>query len=141
MCHAFNQISRYLDIYLSFQPIRGCLSMPSIISLFIIYYHIYLTLDSDQLEKDIWLLLKPINDLVISVARLVLLNNELYFEQLPHDTFCWSVGRLVGPSICHNFLKVRKVTLQCSYRSTCLYLEVLNTEVTLSRFELREAKV
>ena len=36
----------------------------------------------------------------------------------------WSVGRLVGwlvgRSVYHNFLKGREVTLQCSYRITCL---------------------
>ena len=37
--------------------------------------------------------------------------NEVY---LPYDPSCRSVGQLVG----HNFLKRRRVTRQCSYRST-----------------------
>ena len=31
----------------------------------------------------------------------------------------WSVEHSVGSSVCHSFLKGRKVTLPCSYRSTC----------------------
>ena len=37
----------------------------------------------------------------------------------------WIVGRSVGLSVvwsvCHNFLKGRKVTLKCYNRSTCLF--------------------
>ena len=29
---------------------------------------------------------------------------------------------LVGSWVCHNFLKGRKVTIRCSYRSTCFVL-------------------
>ena len=36
-----------------------------------------------------------------------------------YDPSCPSVGRLVGWSVCHNFLKGWEVTLPCSYRSTC----------------------
>ena len=35
----------------------------------------------------------------------------------------WSVGWLVGQSVCHNFPKGREVSLLCSYRSTCLTFE------------------
>ena len=42
----------------------------------------------------------------------------------PLMSICRSVRRRlsVGRSVCHNFLKGQKVTLPCSYRSTCLMI-------------------
>ena len=43
-----------------------------------------------------------------------------YLEvKLPYDPVCPSVGRSVGWSVCHYFLKVGEVSLSFSYRSTC----------------------
>ena len=58
------------------------------------------------------------------VARHVTLNRcywKCNFPMTPHVRLLvgWLVGRSVGRSVCHNFLKGREVTLPCSYRSTC----------------------
>ena len=44
-----------------------------------------------------------------------------------------SVGRLISRSVCHNFRKGRKVTLPCSYRSTCFSLDNVVFYQLLSR--------
>ena len=51
--------------------------------------------------------------------------------KLPYDPVCltkgrfvgswfvdWLAGRLIGRSVCHNFLKGKEVSLLCTYRST-----------------------